>query len=253
MSTGHDKLRETLIDAAIRLRVDEPLMKVRALVSEAHRAAWEENQELRRLLEGWLTPRSNCIDIGAYNGRVLAAIVRLAPQGRHIAYEPLPGKHRLLARRFPSVDVRRAAVSDRSGEMTFTVVHDAPALSGLHNRWQGDGGHRIESLTVRVEALDTDLPPGYVPHFIKVDVEGAERQVFEGGLETLRKHKPTILFEHGKGGAEHYGTEPRDVYAILTDSAGLKIYEVEGDRPLSLAQFEQAYERNEQWNFVARP
>jgi FkbM family methyltransferase len=253
MSPGYDKLRETLIDSAIRLRVDEPLMKLRALASGTHRAAWEENQALRRLLEGWLMPTSNCIDIGAYNGRVLAAIVRLAPEGRHIAYEPLPGKHRLLTRRFPSVDVRHAAVSDHSGETTFTVVQDAPALSGLRNRWQGDGDHRTESLTVRVEALDTDLPPGYVPHFIKVDVEGAERQVFEGGLETLRRHRPTVLFEHGKGGAEHYGTEPHDVYTVLTEGAGLKIYEVEGDRPLSPAQFEDAYERNEQWNFVARP
>src|SRR5205823_5865496 len=155
-------------------------------------------------------------------------------------------------KRFPSVDVRQAAVSNRSGETTFTIVHDAPALSGFRNRWQTEGDHRTETLAVRMEALDTDLPADYIPKFIKVDVEGAEQLVFEGAVETIKKHKPIVMFEHGKGGAEHYSTEPADVYAILTDQCGLHIYGLKGDGPLSLAEFEEAFERNEQWDFVAR-
>ncbi len=246
-------VRETLIEAAVRLKVDEPLLKLRAAVSPRHRGYLEEQREIARLLANWLSPTSNCIDIGAYNGRTLAEIVRLAPQGRHIAYEPLPHKYRLLERRFPSVDVRPAAVSDHTGEMTFTIVHDAPALSGLRNRWQDNGDHRTETLSVRVEALDNDLPPDFVPHFIKIDVEGAERLVFEGAIKTIGTHKPTILFEHGKGGAEHYETGPVDVYELLTRECGLSIYQPAGDRPLSLDAFLEAYDRNEQWDFVARP
>ena len=245
--------RDSLVDAAIRLRIDEPLLKVRARLFPAHRAALDEHQELREVLKRWVAPDSNCIDVGAYNGRALAAIVRLAPRGRHIAYEPLPHKHRLLARRYPSVDVRAAAVSNESGEATYTVVHDAAALSGLRNRWEGrDGEHRTESLTVRVVTLDTDLPADYVPHFIKVDVEGAERLVFEGAIETIRKHRPTILFEHGKGGAEHYGSGPADVFRLLTTDGGLRVYEIGGVKPLSQAEFEDAFERNQQWDFLAR-
>ncbi len=244
--------RDTLIDAAIRLRVDEPLLKLRAVVSPRHRGYLQEQREFARLLANWISRTSNCIDIGAYNGRSLAEIVRLAPQGRHIAYEPLPQKCRLLERRFPSVDVRQAAVSDHSGETTFTIVHDAPALSGMRNRWRDDGPHRTETLSVRVEALDTDLPADYVPHFIKVDVEGAERLVFEGAVKTISTHKPTILFEHGKGGAEHYETAPADVYDLLTRECGLRIYDPAGGQPLSLSGFHYAYERNERWDFVAR-
>src|SRR4051794_82192 len=245
-------IRDTLIDTAIKLRIDRPLLRMRAFISPRHRAYWEEHEELRRLLAEVLTPTSNCIDIGAYNGRALSEIVRLAPQGRHIAYEPLPHKAELLMRRFPNVDVRHAAVSNEHGEATFTVVHDAAALSGLRNRWDDDAEHRTTSVPVPVQTLDADLPDGYVPHFIKIDVEGAERLVFEGGIETIRRHKPTILFEHGKGGADHYGTSPRDIYALLVEDAGLRLQTPGEDKDLSLAELEETYERNEQWDFLAR-
>src|SRR5947208_4552300 len=106
------------------MNIDVPLLKLRALISPRHRGYLEEQRNFTRLLTDWLESTSNCIDIGAYNGRVLSEIVRLAPHGSHIAYEPLPQKYRLLKKRFPSVDVRQAAVSNRSGETTFTIVHD---------------------------------------------------------------------------------------------------------------------------------
>jgi FkbM family methyltransferase len=245
-------IRDSLIDAAIRLRVDRPLMRTRATLTGSGRGYADEHRQLCDLLESTLSATSNCIDIGAYRGRVLAEMVRLAPLGHHIAYEPIPRMHRMLQRRFPEVDVRQAAVAERSGETTFTIVRDAPALSGLRDRFRTDGQHRIEPIRVRVESLDTDLPDGYVPHLLKVDVEGAELAVFEGALRTIATHKPTILFEHGKGGADHYNTTPADIHRVLT-GVGLGIFDLDGRGPLTAMQFDDAFELNEQWNFVARP
>jgi len=250
-------IRDTLIDTAIRLHADEPLLKIRATLSSRYAGHAQEQAQLRSVLASHLTPTSNCIDIGAYRGRVLAEMIRAAPHGGHIAYEPLPHMHRLLVRRFPSVDVRLAAVSSERGETTFTIVHDSPGLSGFRDRWQGDAprgeadAHRREGIDVRVETLDSDLPPGYVPHFIKVDVEGAERLVFEGGIRTIAEHRPTIMFEHGKGGADHYGTGPNDIHALLTREGGLRIFDMDGHGPYSEAEFEDAFDRNERWDFVA--
>jgi FkbM family methyltransferase len=244
-------LRDTLIEATMRVHLDEPLQRARARLSPSGREDAEEQRQLEALLTRTLTPASNCIDIGAYRGRILKAMVARAPLGTHIAYEPLPHLHSLLVRRFPDVDVRLAAVSSASGQTTFTMVRDSPGLSGFRDRWDG-GDHRTEAIPVRVEALDTDLPPGYVPHFIKIDVEGAEQQVFEGAIETIVRHKPTILFEHGKGGADHYGTEPRDIYRLLCTDGGLRLVTLDVDRPLDLRAFESEFVRNERWNFVAR-
>jgi hypothetical protein len=143
-------------------------------------------------------------------------------------------------------------VSDYSGETTFTIVRDAPALSGIRDRFHDDNQHQIQPIRVRVESLDTDLPDGYVPHLLKVDVEGAELAVFEGAIRTIGTYKPTILFEHGKGGADHYNTEPADIHRLLT-GVGLRIFDLDGNGPLTTVQFDDAFELNEQWNFVARP
>jgi Methyltransferase FkbM domain len=110
-----------------------------------------------------------------------------------------------------------------------------------------------ETLTVPTETLDHSLPAGYVPTFIKVDVEGAERQVFEGAIDTISRYKPVIVFEHGKGGAPHFGTQPRHIYQLLHDEAGLDIFDMDGNGPYTLSQLEDSFELDERWDYVARP
>lgn len=50
-------------------------------------------------------PNSNCIDVGAHRGAILSHIVRIAPLGRHVAFEPLPRFAASLRRKFPQVAV----------------------------------------------------------------------------------------------------------------------------------------------------
>jgi FkbM family methyltransferase len=245
-------LRDRVIDTAINFGVDEQLRALRAAVHPVHRQQRADDEKLRLLLQSTLTAHSSCIDIGAYRGRVLAEIVRVAPNGQHIAYEPSPHAHERLVMRFPSVDVRCAAVSSEVGNTTFTYVKGQPGRSGLRERSLA-GRAKVEHLTVRLEMLDHSLPRGYIPALIKVDVEGAERQVFEGGIDTISRHKPIIVFEHGKGGAPHYGTTPRHIYELLHEAAGLNIFDLDGVGPYSLMQLEESFGLDERWDYVARP
>lgn len=244
--------RDRLIDTAIKLGFDDQLRSLRATLHPLYRRQRFDNQNLRLLLETVLTEESNCIDVGAYRGRVLAEIVRVAPRGRHIAYEPLPHTHKYLVEHFPSVEVRLAAVSNEEGERSFTYVKNMPARSGFRER-PYSGHQQIEKLTVRTETLDRNLPAGYVPALIKIDVEGAERQVIEGAIETISKYKPVVLFEHGKGGAAHYDAQPRHIYELLHGEAGLFIFDLDGNGPYTLDELEEAYVRDERWDYVARP
>jgi len=182
---------------------------------------------------------------------VLAEIVRVAPHGKHIAYEPLPHIHKYLVDHFPSVDVRLAAVSNEEGETSFTYVKNVTARSGLREI-SYPRQPQIEKLTVQTETLDSNLPGGYAPTLIKIDVEGAEYLVMEGAIETISKYKPTIIFEHGKGAAVHYNTQPRQIYELLHGKAGLRIFDLDGSGPYSLSQFEESFERDERWDYVAR-
>lgn len=236
-------------------------MAARLGVEEQARRAWQtarptirrdlaERAQLRRLV-AWTVPHDgHCIDVGSHVGDVLRDLVRAAPNGRHIAYEPLPALAADLRAAFPHVDVRTVALANEHGEREFVHVVGNPGWSGFRRR-PTPHAERFERLTVEVERLDDALPDSFRPTFIKIDVEGAELEVLQGALETLKTYQPVVAFEHGLGSADHYDTEPGDVHALLTD-ARLRIYDLAGDGPYSLPEFRRAFSAGRPVNFVAR-
>ena len=225
----------------------------RILLPPAHvRRDRLDNAHLRVVLASALSADANCVDVGANVGGVLEQIVRLAPLGRHIAFEPLPGLHARLVEHFPQVEVRCLALSNRSGEAEFTFVASHPGYSGFRERAY-PGRERLEKLIVPVARLDDVLPPGYLPHMVKIDVEGAEREVLEGGLETLARARPLVVFEHGKGAADYYGTLPEQVWDLLAEGAGLRIFDLDGNGPYTRSAFAEAFQEATRWNYLARP
>jgi FkbM family methyltransferase len=209
-----------------------------------------DHELLVALLERELRDDSDCLDVGAHSGSMLREIVRLAPRGRHVAWEPLPAFAAALRQEFPGVQVREAALADESGQRELTHVIDEPAWSGLAAR-PTPGGGRTETLTVRCEQLDDVLRREARPRFVKVDVEGAEAHVLRGAQRTLRMHRPLIAFEHGRGSAEYHGTGPEDVHGLLA-TLGYEISGLDGDGPYDRARFAAIFASGERVNFVAR-
>jgi FkbM family methyltransferase len=248
-----DDVRRWARRTALDSRYGDRLRRVKRAFEPAYIADDRRDLEhLRAMLAAVLAADANCIDVGAHEGLVLADMVRLAPHGRHIAYEPLPHLAERLTTRFPGVDVRRAALSDMNGEASFVHVVTRPGWSGFRER-PYPAEERTEQITVDVQRLDDALPAGYVPTFIKIDVEGAELAVLRGAEHTLADHHPIVAFEHGLGSADFYGTRPEDVFDILAGHAGLRILDLEGGGPYSRSRFVQAFERGERVNFLARP
>jgi len=211
-----------------------------------------DHERLVALLEEMLEPDSDCLDIGAHEGAVLQEIVRLAPGGRHVAWEPLPAFARRLRGAFPSVEVREAALSDEAGDRPFAYVVAEPGWSGFQARPTPQASP-VETITVRCERLDDALPDGVRPVLIKVDVEGAEEQVLLGATETVRRYRPVIVFEHGFGSADHYGTTPNRIHAIFTSWLGYEIHGLDWDGPYSAERFAEIFALGERVNFVAVP
>jgi FkbM family methyltransferase len=229
------------------------LRRVRRRFLPAHiRADIRDTELLVALMEDVLEPGSDCLDVGAHAGSVLAEMVRIAPEGRHVAWEPLPEFAARLREAHPGVEVREAALSDRAGERAFARVVGDPGWSGFVARPTPAGGG-VETLTVRTERLDDALPDAVRPAFVKIDVEGAEEHVLRGALETLRRHRPLIAFEHGLGSADHYETTPGAIHGLLVDELGYAIFGLDGDGPYDRARFEEIFAAAERVNFAARP
>jgi FkbM family methyltransferase len=220
-----------------------------ALDSPVVRRNRRDDERVRCVAAATLAEDSNCIDIGANEGRLLAVFAELAPHGSHIAYEPVPELSESLHRRFPQVDVRRAAVSDHVGESMFVVNKRLASRSSL--RPVGYPSEDTETIRTMVQTLDSSLPPDYVPHLLKVDVEGAEHLVLQGGRETLGRHKPLIIFEHQRSTASHYGAGPDQMFDLLVDELDMRIFDMDGQGPYSRLRLQEAYENASRWNFFA--
>jgi FkbM family methyltransferase len=211
-----------------------------------------DNHNLELLLGFLLAEDSNCIDVGANEGRFLWHMTQRAPHGRHFAWEPVPHLASRLRELFPAVEVHDAAVGDTpAGETSFIVVKNDPAYSGLKARDYPDD-YETEEISVRVERLDSELPPDYAPTLIKIDVEGAELGVLRGAAETIRRHRPFIVFEHGPGASEHYGTTPEAIHDLVCGELGLRIFDMDATGPLSRERLAELFHSGQRWNYFAR-
>ncbi len=139
----------------------------------------------------------------------------------------------------------------RAHSMPF---RERPAVSGLKQR-QVQGEHLApEEIKVTIETLDHIIPVDLPIHLIKIDVEGAELQVLQGGVNIIKKYKPIILFEFGLGGSELYESTPQKMYDFLQE-CGLSVsvleYYLQGRPPLSRDEFTGQYEKKYNYFFIA--
>jgi FkbM family methyltransferase len=241
--------RQTVLSAARRVGAEPALRRVQyALEGSTMRRDRRDGDHLKVLLAAVLAPDSDCIDVGANLGVVLREMMRCAPQGRFVAFEPLPELAARLRDEFPRADVRNAALSDHRGEATFYRAPQAASQSSLSSR--SHAGEPLEPLTVELVDLDSALPGDFAPALVKIDVEGAEEQVLRGARETLERHKPVVVLEHGDR-AGRFGTTSDTIHELLT-GAGLRVYDMDGNGPLSRAAFVASVEGGDIWTYVAR-
>lgn len=141
----------------------------------------------------WLTgvPFDLIIDIGAAGGGHTRIFRHLFPRAEIHAFEPLPASFESLRKNLgelPRVFLHPVALSDHNGKAGFHVGREdcrdssslLPMSNEHHRLFPGTG---IEGkLEVETRRLD-DLLDGdnYRGIFIKMDVQGAENMVIEGG------------------------------------------------------------------------
>lgn len=136
-------------------------------------------------------------DIGAYTGLFAMVAARSNPGIRSFAYEIFPQnflvlydnviRNNLLGQVVP----RLCGVADKVREMTIPVETSLGVLpSSFSIDWKFADG-----IQVPVNTLDTLHPDTDGPLVIKIDVEGFETEVLEGGRQLLERARPDIICE----------------------------------------------------------
>ena len=194
----------------------------------------------------------NYVDVGCHAGSILREMLKISPDGQHVAFEPLPHLAATLRHEFPSVQVFEAAASDSVAETEFTFAKMFPEYSGIR-QIEYPGATEIEKIRVKTDTIDNLVTHSI--QLIKIDVEGAEWGVLKGAEQTIRANRPIIVFEHGSA-AKAFGTDSSELFDFLVD-CGLTIYLMEkwlkGRKALPRADFLRNAGEGPNWYFMAAP
>jgi FkbM family methyltransferase len=171
------------------------------------RALWTRGVEVRRRGQGVRRTEEEVFDhaagLGWRPGTVIdigvgfgtPALYAAFPEARLLLIEPLAEFEEalgLIARRHRAETVL-AAAGAKSGTTRISVAR-APALSSTLGEWRGAGetAESREVPAVRVDDVVSERSlPG--PYLLKVDVEGAELAVLEGGPRVLAESELVLL------------------------------------------------------------
>jgi FkbM family methyltransferase len=148
------------------------------------------------VIQTCVSPGATVVDVGANIGFYTLLLSQLVTNsGRVLAFEPMPvGLERLRTNlrlnAVRNVDVREQAVAATNGTARFFLgPPEHTSISSLH---------RIEDAeAINVDCTTLDAALGGYPRvdFLKVDVEGAEADVLNGAIETLKRGVPYIIGE----------------------------------------------------------
>jgi FkbM family methyltransferase len=217
------------------------------------------DQQAFRVMKQCLRRSSNCIDIGCAQGLYLDQMLRLAPEGQHWAFEPIPSLFASLRKRYgdaPNVHLRKVALANDLGIANFYCNASNPGWSGLRRRAYPNRNDIVESIDVRLNRLDQAIPGDIAIDLIKLDVEGAELSVLQGGINLIMRCKPVIIFEYGLGAAEYYEAWPEVMFDLL-EGCGLSVAALSdllaGGAQLDRAEFSRRFYQHVDYYFVALP
>jgi FkbM family methyltransferase len=194
-------------------------------------------------------PGSVCIDVGAAAGLYTLPLSRLAgPSGIVHSIEPLPFAwpvwNRLLrVRSIPNVQFHAVALGAEPGLADMSVPMGRYGLvtgrSFVSQQSRGLGSNaeftRHINYPVTVDTLDGMFVGSDLTRldFVKVDVEGAELHVLQGGEKIIDEFKPAMLIEIEARHTVRYGYSPDDVVSWLTERGYAMHTWREGWRPVS--------------------
>lgn len=172
--------------------------------------------ELRSFVE-LCRPSMVLYDIGSHYGAFTLAALRYGgADARVVAVDPSPQTNRMLryncrlAGGSDRVEIVAAAIGARGGMLRMTST-------GPYAQWfliaaqDSSGDYETPLYTIGQLAERTQR----IPTHIKIDVEGFEHEVLQGGADVIRRHRPTLFVEIHSSLLRSRGVDPVRVLDIL--------------------------------------
>jgi len=174
-------------------------MKTRFLW-RALKARYRDQIAELRVIKNRLRPGDTICDIGANKGSYLFWFSRWVGTGRVIAFEPQEKLADYLRSAcstlpLPNVVIEGKAVDGKSGSMTLYIPDGSGNSPEASLSPRVSDREACRKVSVPVVALDDYFAPEERISVLKIDVEGAELNVFKGAERILAEQSPLLVFE----------------------------------------------------------
>ena len=189
---SHKVALRTFTHASIRWKKQRLEPGISKLVSKIVKELDSQNDQ------GWF------FDVGANVGLYSWEVRKVSPHRKILAFEPDPENIKLLEKtlngaNFENVEIYKCALSNQLAEISFfqdTLTSATGCVAGKDKPWiEQYLNSSANEIRVKTETLDSVVKQDRIPSLIKIDVEGHEIEVLQGGRNTLSKAKPLLIIE----------------------------------------------------------
>jgi FkbM family methyltransferase len=170
----------------------------RSLALYGEYSEWEAD-----VLRHFVRPRDAVVEVGANLGAHTVLLARLAgAAGSVLAFEPQPVIYQLLCANLALNQITTVQAEPKGLGRRTGFAH-IPVLD--YGARENFGGLSLELVTegVKVPVAILDSYRLSRCDFLKLDVEGMELQVLEGGAETLHRLRPVLYVENDRQDKSH--------------------------------------------------
>ena len=190
------------------------------------------------------------LDIGGNIGYFSLYFARKFPQTQFYCFEPIPNNYKYLCKNLElnhsqNIKAFNIGLSNVCQTMEMFYNPEGCGSSSLRDLLEASCTYKVPC---EFTTLDNFVAENHIENidFIKCDVEGAEKFVYEGGLKTLEKFKPTIYSEMLRKWSAKFNYHPNDIINLLKP-LGYKCYAISKN---SFAPIEQVTEETVETNFI---
>lgn len=159
------------------------------------------------------------LDIGANIGSVALPVARRRADARVVCVEASPLVFAYLDRNITTngldsrVTAHQCALSASEADVvSFYSPEEGYGKGSMSPVFTKSA---VQVPNARLDDLVRSMPT--MPDLLKIDVEGFEKQVLEGGMEFLRAHGPDVVFEFCDWAERLAGNSPGDSQRLLLD------------------------------------
>ena len=159
-------------------------------------------------------------DVGANIGLYTRLAELIIDNGEIHSFEPIPELYCYLKRKFAksNILINNYALGNKVGNCDFLKETDDKTYGGstLIQDLSVKSQNNFKTIEIKTITLDSYIESHQKPTFLKLDVEGSESLVIEGGKEFLKHNSPIIAMEIWSG-------EDGEKYSYR---AAVKLYEL---------------------------